>query len=552
MKLKTCKSFNQKVTIATVSLLTLATVGGSNSVFADSTTTPDTTSAREITIHAYNGTQNNSNSLGNNNGSALTVTGQQALANIGFSAVKIVPASGYTVPTMDPTNPATYTVSGTAIKGSTDNTGTLVLNIGTGNTNNGYYLVTQTTSSDGITATAPFIVQVPLNYTETTPDGSWTYDVNVYPKLDASQYTNPDKTIGLNDGTNTDKQGSIFAGQSVTWNLATNFPTSMRIKNADGSYIYGTQAEFKDQLDANLTYQSITFSTALQNTTTNAFSQITPLTLTAGTDYTLSTTSGLVDLILTHSGIDNVLSALPTPTTGNVAMFIPNITTKVSSTYTNGQIGNSFVPSLTNAYGVNLNPKNKPSNPGTSSNPDGGNTPGETPDLYLGALSIKKLDSVSGTALQGAVFGIATTSAKAAAGDFIRKAADGTLYADKDSVPKGVTTTDYTQTTDGSGQATFVGLQLQDSTVVTSVASANTQFYISEISAPAGYNKANTPFEVTAGITNPLNKLTNNLNGSNIKLPFTGGQGMVGLLIIAGVAAGTSIVIRRRRTSDEG
>jgi hypothetical protein len=546
MKLKTCKSFNQKVTIATVSLLTLATVGGSNSVFADSTNTPDTSSVREITVHAYNGTKNNANTLGNNDGSPLTGIKAQSLSNVGFSAVKIVPASGYTVTTMDPSNSSTYNLVGSAVIGTTGADGTATLNIGTDSANDGYYLVTQTTSSDGITAAAPFIVQVPLNYTGTSPDGSWTYDVNVYPKLDASQYTNPDKTIGLNDGTNTDKQSSIFVGQNVTWNLATNFPTSMRIKNSNGSFTYG-KAEFKDQLDSNLTYQSITFSTALQNTSTNSFSQITPLTLIADEDYTLSTTKGMVDIILTNTGIDKVLAALPAATPGNTSMFIPNITTMVSANYTFGQIGNSFIPNLTNAYGVNLNPNSNPSNPAIPTTPGG-----QTPDLYLGALTLKKVDSVSGTVLKGAVFGIATSATKASAGDFVQKGSDGTLYADKESVPNGVKTADYTQTTDTNGQATFVGLQLQDNTGVTTESSANTTYYISELSAPTGYNKPNGPFQVTAGITNPLNNLTNNLNGENIKLPFTGGQGIIGLIIIAGVAAGGSIIIRRRKTIDEG
>ena len=93
---------------------------------------------------------------------------------------------------------------------------------------------------------------------------------------------------------------------------------------------------------------------------------------------------------------------------------------------------------------------------------------------------------------------------------------------------------------------------MQDNTGVTTVPSANTTYYISELSAPTGYNKPNGPFQVTAGITNPLNNLTNNLNGGNIKLPFTGGQGIIGLIIIAGVAAGGSIIIRRRKTIDEG
>lgn len=545
MKLAAFKTLNRKVTLATVGLLTLVTLGNVGTALADSTTTPNTTDARKITIHAVNGIQKQSNDLGPNGGSALDITGKQVLANVGFSAVKIVPTSGSAV-TMKANDSSTYATSGTAISGATDPSGTVVLNVGSDNTNNGYYLVTQTTSSDGITATAPFIVQVPLNASGTTPDGSWTYNVNVYPKLDANQYSTPDKTIDLNDNTQTDKQSSNFAGQNVTWNLATNFPNSMRIKNSDGSFSYGT-AEFKDQLNENLTYKSINFSTAFQNTTTNAFSNIKSLTLTETTDYTVTTTAGAVDLKLTNAGINKILDALPTSTSDSVAMFIPNITTQVSAAYKYGQIGNSFIPNLTNAYGINLNPNNTPSNDNTPTNPGGGNVP----DLYLGALTIKNIDSVSKTALEGAKFAIATSQDNASKGKYIQKDANGILYADISAVPNGVETTDYTQTTNITGQAQFSGLKLVDNTAVNSVNKANTTYYVTEISAPKGYNVANAPFEVTAGISPIDNNLTNNLNGSNIHLPFTGGQGMIGLIIIAGVAAGASIVIRRRRTKDE-
>lgn len=529
-----------------LALLLASLFGGAIFTAADTATNaPDTTSTREITLHAVDSSQSSQNILGNNDGSVLDTSNQQMLANVGFSAVKIVPATGYTVVTMSASNPATYNTEGTAITAKTDSTGTATLSIGTGNGNDGYYLVTQTTSTDGITGTAPFIVQVPLNSTGTSPDGTWTYDVNVYPKLNVEQYSDPDKTIDLNDGTNTDKQGSVFAGQEVTWNLAINFSQSMRISNSDGSYTYGS-VEFKDTLNSNLTYQSISFSVALQNDSSNAFSSISSLTLSSGTDYTLSTSNGSIDLKLTTSGIDKVLAALPTETSTNHAVFMPNITTTVSSAYTYGEIGNSFIPELMNAYGINLNSGNNSSNPTTVADPDAGNNPNETPDLYLGALTISKVDSVAGTPLSGATFGIATTQTNAENKDFVQQAADGTLYADKEAVPAGVATTNYTKTTDSNGKATFVGLQLQDGTSVTTAAKANTTYYVTEISAPSGYNLPNAPFEVTAGISNVTNDLTNNLNGSNIHLPFTGGEGMIGLIIIAGVAATASIVIRRR------
>jgi len=83
------------------------------------------------------------------------------------------------------------------------------------------------------------------------------------------------------------------------------------------------------------------------------------------------------------------------------------------------------------------------------------------------------------------------------------------------------------------------------------LSSANTHYYAIETQAPKGYNRPTAVVDVMASIDPTTTKVevSNNLDGSNIKLPFTGGQGLVGILVIAAVAGTSSIVIRRRKGS---
>ncbi|MFC4652348.1 SpaH/EbpB family LPXTG-anchored major pilin [Lactococcus nasutitermitis] len=553
----TFKTLNRKLSLATVSLLTVTTLGSSIlAVSADTSGSPDTATPRSLVIHANAGA-NTTPPTENLDGTDNTdMDNIDPMSNVTFSYTQIEPLAGQSATTMNPNDSNTYVVVEGGKTGTltTDETGTATADLGT---TNGYYLVQQVTQGGGITAMDNFIAQVPMNGGGTSTDGEWNYNVNVYPKLDMDKESGSDKTLGLGtssaDGSY--KQQSIFAGQDVTWNLVQGFPESMRSENPDNTYNYGSLS-LTDQLSEDLTYKSISFSMALQDTTDNSISNLTDLTLTEGTDYTLTGTSGAgskVVLTLTNVGIDKIMAAYPTVGDNQKAVFVTNLTTTVSSDYKYGQIGNSYLPDVENAYGTDLTPGENPSNPeGNPNNPED-NTPGNTPDVYLGAVSIAKVDSTSGTALAGATFAIAIDEDHAKNGDYIQKdTTTGMLYPDKAAVPEGVTTEDYTETTSATGAATFGGLELTDPGTDEAGDAKTTakDYYLVETAAPEGYDVAPTPFKVTATYDNSATaNIDNNLDGDSIHLPFTGGQGMIGLVVVAGVAASASLVIRRRKAN---
>lgn len=536
--------------------IALVLFGGNPLVTHAATTAPDTTSPRSITIHAISGEASSQNQLGDNNGSELSTIGQQLLENIRFNAVKVQPIAGQSPVTINPNDPSTYNVVGSVISGTTDSNGTAVLPIGASDANDGYYLVRQATQSGGITTISPFIVQMPYDDTSTNPDGTWVYDVNVYPKLAGSGSKGSDKLIDLGDGTQTNKQSSVFAGGDVTWNLVTVFSPSMRaIQEGSPSptTVYGSFL-LTDQLSDNLVYESISFDVGLQSTTDNTVSAVTSLNFISGTDYTLNTTNNQLTLTLTDAGIDKVLAILPTPVNANQQpVFIPNVTTSVVSDFEYGQIGNSYSTEITNAFGVDLSVSS--SNGATPVYPPGSTaTPTTTPEVYLGSVQIKKIDSISNSPLAGATFKIALTSEDASANRFIQQDAQGNLYAPGD-IPSGLATNDYEATTDAGGIAEFNGLRLTDFTEAgngTNISQANTTYYLMETVAPTGYGIIGEPIEVQASIDpgTVMSEVENILSGSEIQLPFTGGSGFIIVLLVAGTAIVLAFLIRRKPAKD--
>ena len=548
------KNFFSKASLA---LLVASSMGGA--VMASAATTPgtDPTTDRTLTIHANGGNSDQANAgqnkTGENNDS---MNGVNPIKNITFSATQIQPTGS--AADMDVTDTSTYSIVGTPKSGTTDETGTVKLDFGTDN--DGYYIIHQVTESDGITQMKDFIVQIPLNLSGVTDDGGWNYDVNVYPKLDADQDSGSDKTVGGFDD-DTDKQGSVFAGQDVTWNLATVFSKTMRAKNDDG-FIYG-KFVLTDQLNKDLAYKSIDFSVGIQNTTDNKFSKITKVSLEKDKDYNLSYTGdtdgygGKVVLTLTNSGIDKVLDNYITPGENERFMFIPNMTTTVSPNFGYGQIGNSFSGDIDNAFDTDLG--FDPANPDDPNTPPGtNNPPTETPEVYLGAVRIKKVDSVSKNTLAGATFAIATSEENAKAGKYAQIADDGTVYATIDEVPEGITTKDYLVISGEDGIAEFDGLELTDFQTPgngTDVSQANTSYWLKETQAPKGYDLIPNAFEVQASIdpSTVVSDVDNNLGGGNIDLPFTGGHGLLTLVIVGGVTltGGTLLTLRRRKNTAE-
>ncbi len=156
--------------------------------------------------------------------------------------------------------------------------------------------------------------------------------------------------------------------------------------------------------------------------------------------------------------------------------------------------------------------------------------------------------------MAGATFKIALTSEDAAANRFIQQDAQGNLYAPGE-VPSGLATNDYEATTDTGGIAAFNGLRLTDFTEAgngTNISQANTSYYLIETAAPAGYGIIGEPIEVQASIDpgTVISEVENILSGSEIQLPFTGGNGLIGIFLVAGSALVLAFLIRRRPKKD--
>jgi fimbrial isopeptide formation D2 family protein len=218
----------------------------------------------------------------------------------------------------------------------------------------GLYLVTETNTPAGVTASAPFLVSVPL--TDPVNENTWLYDVHVYPKNSVDKVT---KTV-------TDAS-AVKLGDPVVWTITGDIPN---VSSLDGYKIV-------DQLDAKLDYVSAT-ATLADGTT-----------ITAGTDYTVTfdAASNTVTIEFTDAG-RAVLAA------HNTSQVIVALNTTVN---TIGEIVNTAL----------LYP-NKASFTGTP-------TPSNPVETKFGELTVQKTDP-AGTALTGAVFSVYTSQADAEAG----------------------------------------------------------------------------------------------------------------------------------------
>ncbi|AYF99927.1 SpaH/EbpB family LPXTG-anchored major pilin [Lactococcus allomyrinae] len=525
MKFSSFKSINRKVSMATVALMTIVSLSSAVTAFAD-TNVPDSSTTREITIHALQGTPTANKPGFVNDGTEQNVTGTP-LQHVTFTATLVTPTGS--AANMKVGDTSTYTTTSTVVSGETDTNGTVSLNI----TEDGYYLLHQVTTVGGVASMQDSIVQVPLNSSSSQAVNGWLYDINVYPKTDLSQDNAVNKTVEigdnvLDDNTGTNKQATVFAGQDITWNLASAFSDSMVTDDGKvGSF------ELTDALNSNLTFKAINFVVGTKE-----------ISLDSTTDYTLTTTDGNIDLKLTETGIKAIKAAKESSSD----QFIVNLTTTVSNTYKYGQIGNYFTTSVKNAYGVDLSNTTGSGNTNLHINLLGSSdSTTDVPEVYLGALRIQKIDSVSKTPLSGATFKLIKASSKDEAQALVDGKTSTATYVQNPSQAG----QDYSLTTGTDGMIEFDGLELTDTAEQTGdTSTANTHYYVIETAAPTGYDLPTSVVEVVASIdpTTTQVGVSNNLDGGNIKLPFTGGQGMIGIIVIAGVATTASIVIRRRKT----
>ncbi|QPS71731.1 SpaH/EbpB family LPXTG-anchored major pilin [Lactococcus garvieae] len=563
---------NKKFTLASVVLLAAVSniIIPSSSVWAVTTTIKNQVSNGEVVIYAQQAGPSSStatgNAIGNNDGtqqsagesSTSTATNNLTMSNVEFSATKITPtgaasamvnSTGDVVPSAFTSDAASRKIQKTNVNGMTDFTGLT----------DGYWLFHQITLVGGVQTVKDFIVTV--NTSDTANKGP----LNVYPKQDMSKVKNlfdivatnaddnyngktPNELVSPNadnttlidtnaaDGSNTT---TASAGSRVGWNVNTTFDKSQWTNTSD----VVTAPDIPDNVKAKFT---------IEDTIPTGFTIGTP-SLRAGTtalvpetDYTMTVTNQVVSVSLTTAGIKKVAALLDSSTpTINMNLYIP---TTVSGTVTAGTYRDSAKTVITNAYGVDLS-----STPKNSS-------------VNIGGVQITKTNGTAAITASPSTFVLVRAKNEAAADALVKKYASAFngSTSELSTLPVAYSATEnasFVAKADGSiavegtgtsGVATFSGLNLVDTNTDTE---NTTNYYAVEVIAPDGYQ---LPTATTAANVTKVNASTtpsahNNdiVNNRPFPLPFTGGAGIVAIVLVAGVTGFAALVIRKKKEEAE-
>lgn len=357
----------------------------------------------------------------------------------------------------------------------------------------GLYYVEETKAPDGASPAAPFYITAPLWFADgsETAGGHYMYDSFVYPKNTVD--TNK-KTVKDDTARGTDSAVDYTVTTSVTPYTA-----------PDGSA--RTRYVVTDQLDKRLTFKSadVTLSTGD--------------TLTADTDYKVTSENNLFKLEFTPSGVAKLNKAAKMDTTLKTVIHT-TLDTKDIKDVVNKAV---LVP--------NQDPKW-----------DEGGIP--TPEVVteLGKIELTKVDAADKAhQLEGAVFEIHDM--------------DGNKLTFFDGEGNKVDKV----TTGKDGKAVFSGLRVSDWENGGAVTGDQVDKYkIVEVKAPSGYSLLPEPIVVTltnqAGADGSTVAVTAENPKANIgfKLPVTGAQGA--MIMLAGgvvlVATGTAVYMASRKRTE--
>ncbi|MGP1482074.1 SpaH/EbpB family LPXTG-anchored major pilin [Actinomyces naeslundii] len=378
------------------------------------------------------------------------------------------------------------------------------------------YLVCETKTPGNIVQKAkPFVVTIPHPNTAAKADGTWLYDVHVYPKNEKIEVA---KTI------EDQRNNGYVVGSKV------RFPVSSTLPKLDDNSYY-KYYQFKDTLDNRLKQVTATDVT-LGGTQLNG-----------GPDYTLGTDGQTVTVTFTQNGLNKLKD--------NPGQKLQAVFEGVVSEAGDGSINNTAQLISDTTYAE------QPPAPETPpANPDNPPTTEQVTSKW-GDLTIKKVDgndrSGDKDGLKGAEFQI--YKAKDAYADTCSPEADG----------QPLTINGESTFTTGEGgtinfKALFVSDSVQDTGRDNRVDAPHRCYVLVETKAPAGYvlpadaSRAIT-VEPGAGVTQQV--VIDNVKQSVPGLPLTGANGML-ILTASGaallmIAVGSVLVARyreRKRNAD--
>ena len=376
------------------------------------------------------------------------------------------------------------------------------------------YLVCETkTPGDIVQKAKPFVVTIPYPNTVANGDGTWLYDVHVYPKNEKIEVA---KTI------EDQRNNGYVVGSKV------RFPVSSTLPKLDDNSYY-KYYQFKDTLDNRLTNVTATGVTLGGSR------------LDEGTDYTLGTDGQTVTVTFNQNGLSKLK--------GNPGQKLQAVFEGVVSEIGNGSINNTAQLISDTTYA------DQPPAPETPpTNPDNPPTTEQVTSKW-GDLTIKKVDgrAIDKAGLKGAEFQI--YKAKDAYADTCSTEADG----------QPLTINGENTFTTGEGgtinfKALFVSDSVQDAGRDNQVDAPHRCYVLVETKAPAGYvlpADASRAITVQAGAGATQQVVIDNVKQTVPGLPLTGANGML-ILTASGaallmIAVGSVLVARyreRKRNAD--
>jgi fimbrial isopeptide formation D2 family protein/LPXTG-motif cell wall-anchored protein len=384
---------------------------------------------------------------------------------------------------------------------TTDSTGTASTPLPHG-LPHGLYYVTETDPGDNpiVAGTAPFLVTLPLPKVAANggTDGTWIYDVHVYPK---NQVMNaPEKTINSDEEQSSSKQLKI--GDTVTYTIKQTVPA---LNKEDTEY---KSASIWDKLPDGLDF--VPGSSTVTKTGT------------AFADGDVETNESGVTWTVQPDGLKKLAE-------GDVITV--TFKSKVTTLTSTGEIANPG--------------SGQPGTPGYGSEFNGTHVPGvPTPYTYWGKLQVTKIDE-GGHTLAGAEFSVYENACPAdpqeqPAGDPVETGTSGTDDGIVLWGPK-------------PGKSPL-GLFVANSNG-TKKPDASKQYCVYETKAPAGFIKGDSKtVTITPGTTTTANNTVSvtNVQQKHPNLPLTGAAGTVvmtlgGIALVA--AGGAAYAISRKRSA---